>query len=202
MGRVIAHRFEKNGQLVFEDHIEWDSVAGVWFKKSIDTKFHVNTADVVSSRKTFKPTGLISSNVQSGGSIGLFTEGAKADCNWDEPCLPMPLETWNWFYSGGLAANALDDVMNAMEFGSTWMGTVIQRAIADPTVAGEVAIEIYGTYLFPNAWSIVPLASILYNGSPWIQEHVDNWLSDAGEWIIDKISSFLNGLFNGDPNEE
>ena len=114
----------------------------------------------------------------------------------------MPLETWHWFYSAGTAVDALDMVMDAMQFGSTWMGTVVQRGIVDPTMGGELAIEMYGTYLSPSYWSIIPISYILYNGSPWIQQHVDNWLADAGEWILDHISSWLNNLFNGDPNEE
>ena len=44
-------------KITYEDHIEWDSVSGVWYQKSINTKLRANGKDLVTKRKTFIPLG-------------------------------------------------------------------------------------------------------------------------------------------------
>jgi hypothetical protein len=201
-GLVTDYEFREGGHLTFSDRVSWDSAGGVWFKTRIETKWRKNEKDLVTRHKTFTPTGIVSPSANIGGQLEYFPGGVAADCSFDAPCLPMPGETWHWFYDPNTSTVVLDAAMEGMLWGAEWLNRIAARGITDPWAAGEVAIEVYGLYVTPSWGAWIGLGAVLYFGSDFIQENVNNWLDEAVGWIVNKISDFLHNFGSGDPNME
>jgi hypothetical protein len=203
-GHPLSFEYYENDAVLFTDRSAWDSVSGVWYKKSLEITAYRDGKAVVTKKKTFTPTGITRTAFTSGG-MEIISGPRAADCNWDEPCLPMPYEggsPYYWMDNTELIGSALDASWTAIFYGKNFLNTVITNGI-NWDGAWNTATDLwYATGVESQGWlTWVGLGLDVIESAPWLVTEALGWLDDAAEWIYTKISNWIHDHI-GDPNME